>query len=332
MQKLKIVYFGSPDFSAAFLEKIIDDKDLPLEVKLVVTQPDKPVGRKQTLTPTPVKKTAQKYNFPILETLHAPRFALHEIDLCLVYAYGEIIPKKMLNLPKYGFWNIHPSLLPKYRGASPIAYPLILGDEKTGVSLILMDEQLDHGSIIAQEEMEIKSEDTRSDLETKLTNLAFKTFKSVILNLFQDPNKMLKQVQHDIAPQDHSLAIYTLILKKSDGFIPLPILKKALKNEPIGFSDLPEFLQNYLKKYSINPDFLILNSKFLILNLYRGLFPWPGIWTQIPPGRWKGDCPKRLKIIKLGLTNNQIVLKTVQLEGKKPVDMATFNRAYPNLL
>ncbi|MEK7097093.1 MAG: methionyl-tRNA formyltransferase, partial [Patescibacteria group bacterium] len=149
MKKIKLAYFGSPDFAADFLEKILLDKSLPVEVKLVVTQPDSPVGRKKILTPTPVKIIALKHNLKVLEIGNF----LGKLDLVLVYAYGDLIPKELLTLPRNGFWNIHPSLLPKYRGTSPIATPLINGDKITGVTIIKMDEEIDHGPIIAQENL-----------------------------------------------------------------------------------------------------------------------------------------------------------------------------------
>lgn len=365
--KLKIVYFGSPSFSATFLEKIINDKNLPVEVKLVVTQPDMPVGRKQILTPTPVKLIAEKYRLPVIYStefkvgndqlsmtnyqtiinnsminkkstkieklkidysLNIEHLNIDHLDLCLVYAYGEILSKEILSLPKFGFWNIHPSLLPKYRGASPIAYPLIMGDKKTGVSLMLMDEKMDHGPILAQEELEIKPDDMRPDLEIKLTNLAYDMFKQLISTNF---NKF-QQISTKI--QDHSYATYTSILKKSDGFIPFSILKRMLQNENIIAKELPEFMQRYYSKYSIinnqykkpieNWKLKIENSSKLLFNLFRGLSPWPGLWTLIKVG----NVEKRLKITDVEIIDNKLQIKKVQLEGKKEVDFNTFNKAY----
>src|SRR3989339_1296896 len=195
MDKIKIAYFGSPDFAANFLEKLINNPSMYqcIEVKMVVTQPDQKVGRKQILTPTPVKIVASKYlrsediKFFSLSGLGVPaviknfNIELRDIDLALVYAYGDLIPKELLSLPKYGFWNIHPSLLPKYRGPSPIATPLINGDKTTGVTIIKMDDSIDHGPIIAQESLTIDKDDKRPDLEKKLTDLAFKVFKKTVI-------------------------------------------------------------------------------------------------------------------------------------------------------
>ena len=156
--KINLAYFGTPDFSARLLEKVITTSDLPVDLKLAVTQPDKPVGRKQTLTPSPVKEVAKKYGIEVWdynlkdqklkskneESSLIKNLKQKEIDLVLLYAYGEIIEQELLDTPRYGFWNIHPSLLPKYRGASPITYPIILGDAETGVTLMKMDEKLEH--------------------------------------------------------------------------------------------------------------------------------------------------------------------------------------------
>src|SRR3990167_7773997 len=276
MKKLNLAFFGTPAFSARLLEKILTDKDLPLEVKLVITQHDKPVGRKKILTPSPVKQIASQYQIPIYQYKNqqnlrtsqlseqvspdealalrgrqkdewsrrpqtdsvgmrvdlTSKFSLvdllRKIDLVLLYAFGEIIPTQLLKLPKYGFWNIHPSLLPKYRGASPMAYPLIMGDEKTGVTLMQMDEQMDHGPIIAQEEYKILPTDKRPDLETKLTNLGFELFKKSIqqpISTNFNPSTSLRASQFKLITQDERLASFTRRLTRADGFIPHSALK-----------------------------------------------------------------------------------------------------------
>ena len=302
MKKIKIAYFGSPDFAADFLEKLIIDTTINqlIEVKLVVTQPDQKVGRKQILTPTPVRQIAEKYNrsedvkFFSLSGLGAPAviknfdIELKDIELALVYAFGNLIPKELLSLPKYGFWNIHPSLLPKYRGPSPIATPLINGDKTTGVTIIKMDEEIDHGPIIAQESYTIKNTDYRTDLETKLTDLGFEMFKKTVIQLAGSWVNGLK-----IKEQNHNKAIYTNKLSKDDGFIEFKKLKLKIKN-----------------------------SSEDLYNLFRGLYPWPGIWTILPNG-------KRLKITRLTMKqSDNLTIDSVQLEGKTEVDFFTFNKAY----
>ena len=340
MNKLKLAYFGSPSFSADFLEKILKDKTLPIEVKLVVTQPDKPVGRKRIITATPVKQTAIKYQISKIKNqkeIINLKSEISQIDICLVYAYAKIIPKEFLAIPKYGFWNIHPSLLPKYRGPSPIAFPLILGDKKTGVTIIKMDEKIDHGPIIAQEEIKILPDDKRIDLEKKLTDLAFNLFKKIITTNPPHAN------QPQLSAQTHPLATYTRLLKKDDGFIPLAMLKRALNNQPLTLEQLPEIVKEYLSKYQISNTFPrcfayrsrrikyqndILkiksekfNSSLITYNLFRALYPWPGVWTILPNG-------KRLKIKEVKIENDKLKIILLQLEGKKEVDFETFNRAY----
>jgi len=296
MKKIRLSYFGSPSFSARFLEKIILDKDLPVEVVAVITQPDQPVGRKQILTPTPVKIIANKYKIKV-STIggedgkwgNLGQNLLRDIDLGLVYAYSQIIPAVMLQQPKFGFWNIHPSLLPYYRGPSPTAFPLINGDKITGTTIIKMDEKIDHGPIITQEKLKILLSDKRPDLEIKLTDLGYTLFKSVIPSVVEG--------SLSATPQNHSLATYTRRLTKADGFVKLSDLKNPKNSQKI-------------------------------YNLFRGLYPWPGPWTQIRPLRSDAAHPKRLKITDLDLINNKLVIKKVQLEGKKEVDWQTFVRAY----
>jgi methionyl-tRNA formyltransferase len=285
--KLSLAYFGSADFAARLLEKIINDKSLPVEVRLVVTQPDKPAGRKQVLTSTPIKLVAKKYNLDVIDSLTEDLSSkIRGLELALVYAYGQIIPANLLHLPKHGFINIHPSLLPKYRGPAPITYPLILGDKETGVTIIKMDERVDHGPIIAQESLPILPKDRRPDMEARLTNLAYEMFKKTLADLM--PKK----------EQDHSAATYTKRLDKKDGFIPFENLKSALKTNRAGHS---------------------------IFNLFRGLYPWPGIWTLVMiNGR-----QMRLKITDIDLIDSCLIIKKVQLEGKNEVDFKTFNKAYP---
>jgi methionyl-tRNA formyltransferase len=323
MKKLTLAYFGSPDFSALFLEKILTDEELKkmVEVKLVVTQPDRPVGRKQILTETPVKKVAKKYQISNIKyqiDIRNLKLEIRNFDLALIYAFSHIIPKDLLNAPKLGFWNIHPSLLPKYRGPSPIAYPLIFGEKETGVTIIKMDEKIDHGPIIAQEKLKIKDTDRRPDLEKKLTNLGFNLFKKTVFN------KDSLYIEH-YKKQNHKVATYSRLLKKQDGFIPLSTLKKALKNEPLKLEEIPPILKE-IRNWKLEKR----SSSEIIYNYFRGLYPWPGLWTLLRQGSAGQAQEKRLKIIDMNfeVTSYKLQVTRVQLEGKKEVDFETFNRAY----
>lgn len=315
MKKLSLAYFGTPDLSAYLLEKILKDKSLPVKVNLVITQPDRPVGKRQIVTASPVKVLANKHEIKT----SSGQVSLKNIDLALVCAYGEIIPKELLSQAKFGFWNVHYSLLPKLRGATPVAYSLIAGDKITGVTLIQMDEKIDRGPIIAQEEMKILPNERRPDLEIRLTDLAFDMLKRIFsenvaffrLGMSSEAGgpQWRKKRHIELKIQNHEKATYCYRLKKDDGFIPLSSLKKALANQPYKLT---------FKQF----------NNVTVYNLFRGLYPWPGVWTQFTPSRCQEGQYKRLKLTDLTLLKDKLVIKKVQLEGKKEVDFATFNRAY----
>ncbi|HLL60790.1 MAG TPA: methionyl-tRNA formyltransferase [Candidatus Nitrosocosmicus sp.] len=373
MKKISIAYFGTPDFSAGFLAKILKDKDLPLEVKLVVTQPDRAVGRKQIITPSPVKEVAQKYNIDLFaedKLDNLPEIMKeYEIDLCILFAYGRIIKKELLETPRYGFWNVHLSMLPKYRGASPVIYSLIMGDTKTAATLMKLVEKMDQGPIVAQKEVEITPNEKNPELLRKLTDSASEVLRNLFImgNTKQtDPHEILKQVQDDISAQDHTQATYTRLIKKDDGYIPLDVIKKALRNEPLSHDELPTLIKEYIEKnYSVipspsaswrigfeespslsgdshtressppvsrsrNDNASIHNSSLLIFNYFRGLYPWPGIWTllRLPASEGHAPIEKRLKITDVELAENELIIKKVQLEGKQEINFDDFKQKY----
>ncbi|OGK39716.1 hypothetical protein A3A74_04440 [Candidatus Roizmanbacteria bacterium RIFCSPLOWO2_01_FULL_35_13] len=349
MNKLKIAYFGTPYVSSRFLEKLLTDTSIKrlIEVKFVITQSDKPVGKEKIITPSPVKKTANKYSIKVYDqNVKDIKDKIKKLDFVLIYAYGfkQYIPADILSLPKIkfsdtnsGFINIHPSLLPLYRGASPIAYPLILGDKKTGVSIFVLDEKMDHGPILAQEKINIEPNDMRSDLEVKLTDLGFEMFKRMILNNDSGVVPTLAGLPGMTATvQDHSKTTHARFLTKDDGFIPLPLLKQGLDNLTLSFNELPNIIKEFITKYSVSSmtrsykDDTYQASK-IIFNLFHGLYPWPSLWTLV---RING-IEKRLKIIDMRFKSNQLsnqasklTIHRVQLEGKKEVDFKTFNSAY----
>lgn len=323
---MKIAYFGTPSFSAQLLEKLISDKSIPADIVFIVTQPDKPVGKKQTATPSPVKVMAQKYHIPVFDNLEQIGPELSRIDLAIVYAYGfkQLIPLDLLKAPKYkmgdtgtGFINLHPSLLPRYRGASPIAFPILLGDKLTGVTLFAMDEKMDHGPVIAQEKLEIALNDVRGIMEQKLTGLGFEMVKKLLITL--SDNRTPAAV-----PQDHTLATHAHYMTKEHGFLPYPSLLKALKNEALMLQELPHILRGYLEKYKSPQEKFLNNSSGTIWNFCRGISPWPGVWTTVT----LNDTQRRLKITEMTFVDNMLQIKKVQLDGKKEVDFPTFKKAY----
>src|SRR3989344_1406562 len=151
---LKIIFMGTPEFAEVVLEKLsVSETYRPA---LVMTQPDKPVGRKQILTPPPVKILAERHSIPVWQPDKIKnKEAIVKIkkenpDLIIVTAYGKIIPKEILDIPRFGILNVHASLLPFYRGASPMSAAILNGDKETGATIMLIDEELDHGPILAQ--------------------------------------------------------------------------------------------------------------------------------------------------------------------------------------
>ncbi|MDD5145168.1 MAG: methionyl-tRNA formyltransferase, partial [Candidatus Pacebacteria bacterium] len=169
---MKIVFIGTPEFGAIILESLIKNGFKPVSV---VTSHDKKIGRKQLLTPSPVKKVALKNGIPLLQ-LNRIEDSSQEIeklkpDLGIVAAYGQMIPKDILSMPKHGFLNVHPSLLPKYRGSSPIQWPILKGEKETGVTIMLVDEKMDHGPILKQTRLSFGEKETAKILHDILAHL-----------------------------------------------------------------------------------------------------------------------------------------------------------------
>lgn len=205
MDKLKIAFFGTPQNAAIVLEKLIES---PFKPSLVITGQDTKANRGQALTATPVKLVAEKHNIPVDYKLSAID---NNFDLAILVAFGQIIPDDLLSKPKYGFLNIHPSLLPKYRGPSPIYEAILKGDEITGVTIIKLDAELDHGPMLTQKELEIEKADTHQSLMEKTAILGAKT---LIETLPKYLNGSLRP-----GPQDHLKATYTEKVKKKNGYI-----------------------------------------------------------------------------------------------------------------
>ena len=163
---------GTPDFSVPCLKRLIDDK---YDVAAVFTQPDKKVGRKQLLTPPPVKVLASAYNIPVYQPLTMRNDETIELiksidaDLIVVVAYGKILPKAILDIPKYGCINVHASLLPKYRGAAPIQWAVLNGDSETGISVQQMNEGIDTGDLLFVKKTDIDINETSEELFDRLS-------------------------------------------------------------------------------------------------------------------------------------------------------------------
>ena len=290
-------FFGTSELSVKILDKLIENGYVP---SLVVTAPDKPKGRKMILTPPPVKIFAQKHNLKIVQperlAVKPPNGDLtaKPFDLFIVASYGKIIPKSILDIPKLGTLNVHPSLLPKFRGPSPIQSFILNGEEKTGVTIMLMDEQVDHGQILAQKVFEARNSKFEIRDKSKIQNS-----KNTKLNAKQLEEKLAElggQMLVDTIPkwikgeikakeQDHSQATFTKKINKEDGLVDLE-------------KDNPE----------------IIYRKFLAFQ------PWPGIYYFAQ----KNNQKTRVIITDIEFQNGRLLIKKVKPESKNEMDYEKF--------
>lgn len=212
---MKIIFMGTPDFAVPCLKKLISDGH---SVEAVFTREDKPVGRKHILTAPPVKVAALAHNIPVFQPkkLRDNNEVLELIkninpDMIVVVAYGRILTKEILNIPKYGCVNVHGSLLPKYRGSAPIQWSIINGDKQTGVTTMLMDEGIDTGDILEVSTMPIEDEDTGGSLFDKLCLKGAELLSTTVKGLEEGSITPKKQSENE--------ATYAPILNKEMGLL-----------------------------------------------------------------------------------------------------------------
>lgn len=208
----RVIFMGTPQFSVPILEALIEDQTI--EVTAVVTQPDRKVGRKQKLTASPIKQLALDHDISVLqpEKLSGSE-EMREIldldpDLIITAAYGQFVPTKLLNAPAYGAINVHASLLPKYRGAAPIHYALLKGEEETGITIMYMEKVMDAGNIISQRKIPITEEDDTGTLFEKLSILGRDLLMDTLPEIFAKENESI--------PQDEDLATFSPMIKKEE--------------------------------------------------------------------------------------------------------------------
>lgn len=292
---------GTPDFAVGTLEEIIKAGH---EVALVVTQPDKPKGRGKAMQFTPVKECALKHGIEVFQPVKVRESANVEYlrkfnaDIMIVVAFGQILPKSILDMPKYGCVNVHASLLPKYRGAAPIQWAVINGEEVTGVTTMLMDDGIDTGDMIAKRQVRLDENETGGSLFDKLADVGAK--------LCVETMDMLLNGTAEFTPQDNEASTHTAMIHKELGEIDWN--KSAVEIE----------------------------------RLIRGLNPWPSAYTHLNGKTFKiwqakvldensdkepGNISKINKndfCVQTG--DGQLILKEVQLEGKKRMDAGSFLR------
>lgn len=190
----RVVFMGTPDFAVPILEALLT-KDV--EVVLVVTQPDRPVGRRQKLTPPPVKRVAEQYKIPVfqpekMQTEYEEVLA-YKPDIVITAAYGQLLPVELLEAPEYGCINVHASLLPELRGGAPIHYSILQGKEETGITIMYMAEKLDAGDIISQRSLKIGESDHVGILHDKLAEIGASLLLDTLPSIFNKTNESIKQ-------------------------------------------------------------------------------------------------------------------------------------------
>jgi methionyl-tRNA formyltransferase len=209
---MNIGFFGTPEISSYVLENLSKKHD----IKWVVTQEDKKKGRGKKLLPTPVKEIALKLNLPVFQPEKLNKAFLENltsVDVAIVIAYGKYIPSYLINFPKYSTLNIHLSLLPKYRGAAPVARAVLNGDDYTGVSIMKISKKMDAGDIIFQRKVKIKESDTRESLTWDLTKKGTNDLLNIIEDYVKGSIKLLKQNDMGIK------VTYASKIEKKEGFI-----------------------------------------------------------------------------------------------------------------
>jgi len=320
MQNKSLVYFGSPDFSAGVLKRLYENsKSSGVNISLVITQPDKPAGRGLRLRETPVKALANKLNLEVFSFTKEKKGELIEKIRCIkpeygvLYAFNEIIPEEILSLFPRGLWNLHPSILPLFRGPSPVAFPLILGLKETGVTIMKMEKGLDTGPVLAQNTRKIEPGHNHESL---INLLSFDGYVLISNLLKQD-----KIVENN---QDSTKATYTKKIKKDDGFVPIETMQRVIKGEKVTVSSFPLISDYVMRNKANTPGEYIDPEGFC--SLARGLSPWPGIWTKVD----FGGKTLRLKIFDVGYNpeTKKIHIGSVQLEGRSPVSFPQWNNSY----
>ncbi len=301
---LKIVYLGTPKISAIVLENLIKNG---YKIVAVVSQADKPQGRKMILTPTETKLVAQRYNIPVFQPvkIRDDYEFLKELepDIILTMAYGQIIPQAVLDIPKYLPLNLHGSILPKYRGASPIQQAILNGDKSTGITLMEMVDKMDAGRMFYKKEVEIKDDDNYETLSDKLAYLAYEVFDEGIQSVIDGTNKGKEQ--------DESLVSFTKKIKAEQSLI--------------DFNDDACSINNKIR--ALNPDpgtyFVFNNEKIKVakaevVKLSSDMFPGTIIKYD------KND-------FIIACKHNALSIKLLQKPGKKMMDYKSFFNGNQNL-
>jgi methionyl-tRNA formyltransferase len=300
----RIVFFGTPSFALPTLQSLLGGHD---QVVGIVTQPDREKGRGRKVVISPVKELALRYGLVPLQPEKAKEETFQEAlrdlqpDIIVVVAYGQILPKSVLTIPKYGAVNVHASLLPKYRGAAPIAWAILKGERETGVTTMVMDEGMDTGDILLQRQVPIGVVDTCETLHDRLASSG--------AQLLLETLEKMKAGDIQPVPQDHSKATYASPLKKEDGHIDWKKGALEIDRRIRAFNPWPGAFTKWDDQ---------------LLKIYKG-----EIRERAPEGKtgsviWVGS-----DFIEVETGKDSYLIKEIQLEGKRRMTLREFLSGHP---
>ena len=300
----RIIFFGTPSFALPTLRTLFEGPD---EVIAVVTQPDREKGRGRKVLFSPVKELALQHDLTPLQPEKVKEEAFQEAvrslqpDLIVVVAYGQILTKSILKIPKYGAVNVHASLLPKYRGAAPIAWTILNGEKVTGVTTMVMDEGMDTGDILLQAEVPIGDDETCEALHDRLASSGARLLLETV--------EKMKGGNIQPIPQDHSKATYAPPLKKEDGHIDWK--KEAME------------IDRQIRAFNPWPGaFTKLGDQWL--KIYKG-----EIREKAPIGKAGAVVWVGLDFIEVGTGKDSFLIREVQLEGRRRMTIREFLSGHP---
>lgn len=303
-KNLKIVYMGTPDFSATVLKGLVEN----YKVRAVVSQPDRMVGRNKEVRLTPVKQVANDNTILVIQP-EKIKEAVDEVlafepDLIITCAYGQIIPKAILDYPRLGCINVHASLLPKLRGGAPIHRCILEGHSKTGITIMYMSEKMDAGDMIMQREIEIENEDTAETLHDKLSILGRDLLLEVLPSIINGTNERTKQ--------DESQVTYGFNISRED--------------EKLDFNKTSRQIYNHIRGLNSWPGaYTKLDGKILKI--------WSSRVSDNVPQGFNGTITAIYKDgFGVKTANGEIVVTEVQMEGKKRMSGADFANGYKDLV
>ena len=308
---MKILFMGTPEIAAESLKAIIDCGKF--EIVGVISQPDRPFGRKLKMMPSAVKILALEHGLNVMtpESVNTPE-SIEMIkglnpDIIVVVAYGQIVKPAILEIPQFGCINLHTSLLPKYRGAAPIQRAVLAGDKVSGVTVMYMNEKMDDGDIISQTEVAIGENDTAAILHDNLSRVGSCLLVETLPKIFDGTNERVSQNKNEVT--------FAAKLKKSDGLIDWSKSAQEVHNQIRGMNSWPVcFVQ------------CVINGKEQNLKIWNSLIADGGEKSGAEPGTMIAFTDSGSPVLKTG--DGCVSLEFVQPEGKKKMEGSAFVRGY----